>query len=156
MSVLLKPMNEKELNEYLGHSLKKFALEQVKAGNWKEEEAEQNARAQFEQLFPEGLSTKEHILFSVHHEGEPIGILWVYIQDKNQEKQAYIYDIELDEDQRGKGLGKATMLALEEYAKSENIKQIRLHVFAHNQRAIALYKKVGYEMTNHQMLKRLP
>ncbi|WP_010097519.1 GNAT family N-acetyltransferase [Ornithinibacillus scapharcae] len=85
-----------------------------------------------------------------------IGILWVYIQDKNQEKQAYIYDIELDEDQRGKGLGKATMLALEEYAKSENIKQIRLHVFAHNQRAIALYKKMGYEMTNHQMLKRLP
>ena len=155
MLIKLKPMNEETFNQYYNYSLKEYANEHVKAGNWKEDDAEQKAREQFEQLLPDGLATKEHVLFSVLHDEKPIGILWLHIQSNKEEKQAFIYDIELYDSERGKGLGSATMAALDEYAKSESIKQIRLHVFAHNQRAIALYEKMGYEMTDHQMLKRL-
>ncbi|MEN1969063.1 GNAT family N-acetyltransferase [Lentibacillus sp. N15] len=155
MTVKLLPMNKETFKQYYQHHLKEYANEHVKAGNWEEDEAIKKAQDEFNQLLPEGLATKDHVLFSVLHEEEQIGNLWLHIRIKNQEKQIFIYDIELDEKQRGKGLGKATMEALDDYAKSEGIKQIRLHVFAHNKRAMALYKKMGYEMTDYHMQKRL-
>src|SRR5699024_11077698 len=102
-----------------------------------------------------GSATKGHFLFTILHEEEPIGNLWLYVRSKNQEKRAFIYDIKLHEAQRGMGLGERTMEALDEYAKSKGIKQIRLHVFGHNQPAKALYEKMGYEITNYHMEKRI-
>ncbi|WP_085521572.1 GNAT family N-acetyltransferase [Tuberibacillus sp. Marseille-P3662] len=155
MSLELTSMTEERFNQYYKHALKAYADEHVKAGNWKEEEAIQKARQQFEQLLPDGLETKDHHLLSILHDGEPIGILWLRVQSNHQEKQAIIFDIKLDEDQRGKGFGTAAMEAIDEYAQSMGVQQIRLHVFAHNQRAKSLYEKMGYDMTGYQMSKRL-
>lgn len=155
MAVKLIPMKEETFKQYYKNSLEDYAYEHVKAGSWKGDEAVQKATEEFEQLLPDGLATKDHFLFSVLHDSEPIGILWLYVTPTDQEKLAFIYDIELEEEQRGKGLGKATMVALDEYAKLEGVKQIRLHVFAHNQRAVELYKTMGYEMTDYHMQKRL-
>ncbi|WP_204200806.1 GNAT family N-acetyltransferase [Mammaliicoccus sciuri] len=66
-----------------------------------------------------------------------------------------MYDIKIDESERGKGLGKMTMQALDEYCKEHDIKSIRLHVFGHNQIAYELYKKMGFETTNYYMEKAL-
>ncbi|SDK26938.1 GNAT family N-acetyltransferase [Sediminibacillus albus] len=155
MTVNLVAMDESTFAEYYRQSLKEYAYEHVKAGNWKEDEAVQNAQAEFEQLLPDGLKTKGHVLLSVMHGRETIGILWLNIRIRNQEKQAFIYDVKLDEEQRGKGLGTRTMEALDEYAKSVGVKQIRLHVFGHNHRAKSLYEKTGYEVTDYHMQKRL-
>lgn len=155
MAIKLAPMDQKTFEAYYERSLKDYADEHIRAGSWGVDEAPQKAREQFAQLLPDGLASKNHFLFSVKHDKESIGILWLYVTPKNQEKQAFIYDVELEEGQRGNGYGKATMNALDEYAKAEGITQIRLHVFAHNKRAIALYEKMGYEMTNHYMLKKL-
>lgn len=153
MTVKLTPMDEKTFKEYYEQSLEDYAYEHVKAGNWKEDGALEKAKEQFKQLLPYGLATNEHFLFSILHDHNPIGILWLHIRSMGQQKQAFIFDIKLEEDQRGKGSGKETMNALDEYAKAEGITQVRLHVFAHNERAIALYKNMGYEMTDHHMLK---
>lgn len=155
MSVHLVAMDEKTFGDYYQKSIKEYANEHVKAGNWQENEAFQNAQKEFEQLLPDGRNTKGHVLLSVMHEGETIGTLWLNIRMRNQEKQVFIYDIKLDEAQRGKGLGKRTMEALDEYAKSLGVQQIRLHVFGHNQRAKSLYDKMGYEVTDYHMQKKL-
>lgn len=155
MAVKLTPMDEKIFKDYYEQSMKDYAYEHVKAGNWKEEEAMQKAKEQFEQLLPNGLATKNHYLFSVLAYGEAIGSLWLYVTATEHEKKAFIYDVELEKDQRGKGYGKETMRVLDAYAEAENISQIRLHVFAHNERAIALYNQTGFEMTGHHMLKKL-
>lgn len=154
MSVQFAPMTEEHYVKYLAKAVNYYADDKVKAGTWDEEEALEKSRDEFAALLPQGIHSKNHLLFSVENNGKPIGILWLYIIQHGTEKHAFIYDIELDEAERGKGLGKATMEALDEYAKREGIKKIMLHVFAHNHRAISLYEKCGYEMTDYHMAKR--
>ncbi len=155
MTVKLARMNEEAFNQYYNSAIHEYANEHVKAGNWSEEEAFDKAKKQFEQLLPDGLETNAHVLFSIMYGNETIGTLWLNIKSKEHEKHGFIFDIKLDDDQRGKGYGKATMIALEEYAKSENINQISLHVFTHNERAVALYEKMGYKAKSYNMSKRL-
>ncbi|KGP73066.1 GNAT family N-acetyltransferase [Pontibacillus yanchengensis] len=156
MNITLQPMSQEIFENYYEQSIEEYAAEHVQAGNWTEEEAIPNAQEQFKQLLPNGLDTLQHVLFSVQNEQkESIGVLWIKIEDKTDERRAFIYDIKLHENQRDKGYGRATMHALEEYAGQTGIKQIGLHVFAHNKRALALYEKLGYEVTDLVMKKRL-
>lgn len=46
----------------------------------------------------------------------------------------------------GKGIGKYIMMDLEERCKQEGFKRIELGVFDYNERAIRLYKSLGYEV----------
>ncbi len=45
---------------------------------------------------------------------------------------------------RGIGLGRTLMTQLETFAKERNVAELGLLVFAHNDRAIALYRNMGY------------
>lgn len=149
-------MTQEAFARYYEHSIQKYAAEHVKAGNWSKEEAEPNARKQFEQLLPEGINTAGNFLFTIENEQkDSIGQLWVHISEKQEENHSFIYDIKLGENHQGRGYGKATMQALEEFAKERNVSQIGLHVFAHNKRAITLYEKMGFEMTDLVMKKHL-
>lgn len=157
MAITLVPMTEEQFKDYYTTSLKDYANEHVKAGNWLESEAQQKAEEQFHQLLPEGLQTKQNYLFTLQEDQEGhVGILWIFEDTNNKEKAAFIYDVELKESMRGKGLGKETMKAVDEFSKNKDIKQVRLHVFAHNERAISLYKSMGYETTDYYMAKRIP
>ena len=48
-------------------------------------------------------------------------------------------------DHRGRGIGRALMEAAEAWARSAGVRKIELHVFPHNEAAIALYERLGYE-----------
>ncbi|MFC4560135.1 GNAT family N-acetyltransferase [Virgibacillus kekensis] len=153
MEIELKPMSEEKFNQYYKKLTEEYAADHAKAGNWSEDEAVDKARKQIEKLLPEGVKTKENYLYSVCDGDDPLGVLWLNVRPTPQGNHAYIYDIRLDDDQQGKGYGKATMQKLDEYAKEHEISRIALHVFAHNERAIKLYTKTGYEMTDHLMAK---
>ncbi len=47
---------------------------------------------------------------------------------------------------RRRGVGRALMLAGEEWARSNAISKLELHVFPHNAPAFALYAKLGYQV----------
>ncbi|GGH74961.1 ribosomal protein S18 acetylase RimI-like enzyme [Pullulanibacillus pueri] len=153
MTIELKAMDATTFQNYISQSIEAYANEHIRAGNWQEEEALEKAKRQFEQLLPNGLNTKGHLLFSIYHKHEAIGHLWLHVNHQGLYKKAFIYDIELLENYRGKGLGKATLEALDQYAQKLGIKEIRLHVFAHNKRAIALYQKMDYKTTDYHMMK---
>lgn len=155
MAITFAPMSEKRFNQYLEVKLEDYANEHVKAGNWSRENALENAKKQFDQLLPEGLHTKDQKLSTVMDGDEAVGILWLHVKSNENDKRAFIYDIELDENQRGKGYGTATMAHLEAYAKEEGITQIGLHVFAHNKSALALYQKMGFEAAGYNMTKEI-
>ena len=67
----------------------------------------------------------------------------------------FIYDFRIDEAHRRKGYGEQAMLAAEVQAKALGYDTIALHVFGHNHAARALYEKLGYEITNINMAKKL-
>jgi RimJ/RimL family protein N-acetyltransferase len=45
---------------------------------------------------------------------------------------------------RRRGIGRALMEAAEAWARSVGVRKIELHVFPHNQAALALYEQLGY------------
>ena len=153
--IRLVPMTESEFETYMEKVVPEYAVENVIAGYWSEEEALERSRKAFTNLLPRGLKTENNYLFRVRLEenGEKIGILW--IKHETPRPHGFILDISLDQAQRGKGYGKQAMLALEEFAKGLGIETLALHVFAYNMAAMQLYKGLGYEVTSQNMTKKL-
>jgi len=66
-----------------------------------------------------------------------------------------VYDIEIDPEHRGRGLGRDTMLLAEEEARLRGRRRIKLNVFARNTVARALYRSLGFEEMAVQMAKEV-
>ena len=153
--IRLVPMTESEFEIYLEKAVPEYANDNVQAGYWSEEEALERSRKAFNNLLPQGVKTENNYLFRVQSEenGEKIGMVWM--KHETPRPHGFIYDIALDESQRGKGYGKQTMLALEEVARELGLETIGLHVFTRNEAAMRLYKGLGYEVTSQNMTKKL-
>lgn len=72
----------------------------------------------------------------------------IWLQTRNNGTEMFICDIRIDDGLQGKGYGKQSMMALEQLVKSMGINKITLHVFNHNEVAVALYKKSGFAVTD--------
>jgi len=153
--VRLVPMTESEFEIYLEKAIPEYAADKAGAGDWSEEEALERSRQSYTALLPQGVNTENHYLYRVQLEesGEKIGVIWMKHEAPRQ--QGFIFDIVLEEAQRGKGYGKQTMLALEKIAQGMGLEALALHVFAYNAPAMKLYEKLGYEVTSQNMTKKL-
>jgi len=154
----LRPLCEAGYEAYLKAAIAGYAEEKVKAGNWTAAEAPERARANYEQLLPQGTSTPNNTLLTIFEPatGREIGIVWYAIaQDGRAETDAFLYDFELVPEVRGKGFGRAALVALDVRLRGQGITSLALHVFGHNTVARALYETSGFEVTNLNMRKRL-
>lgn len=153
--VRLVPMMVEEFEAYLDKAIPEYAEENIRAGYWAEGGAMERSRKIYLNFLPDGVKTENNYLFNIQVEesGEKIGVLW--IKHEVPRPHGFIFDIRLDEAHRGKGYGKEAMLALENVAKELGLKTIGLHVFAHNTVAMSLYKRLGYEISSQNMVKRL-
>ncbi len=64
---------------------------------------------------------------------------------------AWVFDIRVDDAQRGKGLGRALMEAMHAAARDLGATSVGLNVFGHNTAAVRLYESLGYRVTAQQM-----
>jgi len=153
--IRLVSMLENELSTYIEKIISGYARENIKAGYWSKEEGLQKSRETFNRLLPDGVSTKNQYLYKIEdvETGQNIGIMWLNTRPDSPKPTGFIYDIEIDEDFRGKGYGKQAMLAIEEKAREFGLKSIGLHVFAHNTTAVGLYEKIGYKTRSMNMTK---
>lgn len=155
--VRLVPMTESEFQAYRKFAVEDYAQEHVRAGNWHPSEALQKAEKEFAQLLPDGVASKKQHLYTIMDDqnGLKVGMIWFAVNDKAPRPFVFIYDFLVYEEFRRRGYGTQTLRALEERVKEMGIDTIRLHVFGYNQAAVDLYQKVGFEMTNINMAKRL-
>ena len=153
--IQLVPMTESEFEVYLEKAIPEYAADKAGAGDWSEDEALERSRKDYLALLPQGVETGHNYLFRIQIEesGEKIGMLWM--KHEAPRPHGFIFDIVLDEEQRGKGYGKEAMLALEEFAKEMKLETLALHVFAYNTAAMKLYRGLGYEVTSQNMTKKL-
>lgn len=73
-----------------------------------------------------------------------LGYVWYFIKGD----EVFIEAVFLEEKYRGQGIAQQILCHLESELKAHGIQSIKLYVFAHNKRAHALYKKLGYEISN--------
>lgn len=151
--VILREMSNVEFNEYLDKSIKAYAEEKVKSGNWKKDDSLSLSESEYNKLLPDGVDTINNYLFSIIDENNDIiGVIWINKKDSNS---CFIYDICINDNFQGRGYGLMAMQEVENFAKSLGAETIGLHVFGHNNRAIKLYEKLGYKATNISMSKQL-
>ena len=68
--------------------------------------------------------------------------------------EAWLYDITIDPDERGKGFGRAAMVALESELRSLGHVTVTLNVWGGNVIARGLYTSLGYVEESVHMRKR--
>lgn len=151
----LRKMSEYEYANYLKESLPNYAEEKMKGEGLSKEDALKVAQDSYNRLLPQGLKTENQFLFSVTESASEkvIGTLWFAKKVEGTKSYAFIYDILLSPEVRGKGLGKVIISLAESEVRKLGLKSMGLHVFGHNEVAINLYEKTGFRTTNRIMVK---
>lgn len=87
----------------------------------------------------------------------PIACLWMgnAIDQVSGERYAHIFLLYVTPEHRCRGIASALMHQAQEWAKTRGDRQIGLQVFPHNQPALKLYYRLGYQTHSLLMLKFL-
>jgi ribosomal protein S18 acetylase RimI-like enzyme len=120
------------------------------------EDAHRHADESMARSFPSGTPGPGHVVFDVvDGSGVTVGYLWIGPDTSDDASAWWIWDIVIDADKRGRGLGRRAMGLGEEYALAQGAHTLGLSVFGFNTGARGLYESLGYETTSVKMLKRL-
>ncbi len=155
--IRLVPMTQAQFEAFEENDILEYAREEVRAGFWSEAEALEKAREAHRRLLPQGLATKDHYLYAIQlAEGEAVvGSLWLTVNRDSTQPTGFVYDLEITEGYRHRGYAREAMLELEQLARQMGLRQLGLHVFAHNTAARALYESLGYSVGSLTLLKDL-
>ncbi|MFF1512122.1 GNAT family N-acetyltransferase [Streptomyces sp. NPDC058326] len=145
--VEVRPMTEAEYSGWEARAKEGFARSWIDRGV-PEDQARTKAENSHRTYLPEGLATPGVAIHVVVREGRAAGHLWTgRIELEPGRWAGFVYDIEVDEEQRGRGYGRALMLLAERVAREAGETLLGLHVFAGNTPAIRLYESLGYRTT---------
>ena len=154
-TVSLRPMTDAEYESWHAAGTEAYAEAISRANGISMDAARLRAREQDGQLLPEGLQTPGTRLLIISDEADAeVGILWLGPHPDGT-GAGYVFDIEIHEPHRNRGLGRATMLAAEELLRAAGTSAIGLNVFGFNEPARRLYESLGYEVVSTRMLKQL-
>jgi ribosomal protein S18 acetylase RimI-like enzyme len=92
-----------------------------------------------------------------NHHQSPIGCLWVgnAIDQVRGDRHPHIFLLYVMPEYRHRGIGKALMNYIENWAKQRGYRQIGLQVFQTNTPALDLYHQLGYQEQSLWMVKSL-
>ncbi len=148
-------MSREIYDAWVEQTTEEYAAGHVAAGNWPAECSLERAQEEFRTLLPDGLQTKDQELWSIRDaDGRHSGILWVGPR-RNVPGALFIWDIEVEAEARGRGIGQAALEVLHTWARDHGYDRVGLHVFGANDVARRLYLRLGYLETDVAMEKRL-
>ncbi|MER5256381.1 MULTISPECIES: GNAT family N-acetyltransferase [unclassified Streptomyces] len=145
-----REMTEDEYEVWLAREKEDYAQTWIERGV-PEAEARAKSDADHADHLPQGLATPGTSLCVLTHEGTKVGTLWLALRDGD----AFVFDVEVDEEYRGRGHGRSLMLLAETQARAVGLRRIGLNVFAGNTPALRLYESLGYESVMYYVYKQL-
>lgn len=151
MTIKLTEMNELDFQNFINIASVNFAKDKVKNGSWREETALEQSKEAFKSLLPAGEKTENNVLKNIIFNDQNIGYMWYSINKKDEPYYAYLFEIFISEDYRGRGFGTEAMNLCMREIKEYGIEDVWLHVFGHNQGALKLYQQLGFEITDYNM-----
>lgn len=87
---------------------------------------------------------KRGVLLVAEDEGRIVGICGIFRLARLAASHVADLGVTVAASHRGRGLGRALMLAAEDWARAQGIERITLSVFADNHNARGLYESLGY------------
>jgi ribosomal protein S18 acetylase RimI-like enzyme len=156
MELRLRPLRHEELPDHIERARAQYAEDIERNGGLTRQEARAKAERDMEGLFPAGRPIEGQRLRVVEDaaSGESIGRIH-YAERPPGSRKAWLYDIEIAEHARGRGLGRAAMLLFEEELRRSGFTHVSLNVFGGNEPARSLYRSLGYREHAVEMAKEL-
>lgn len=149
--ILLRRLREDEYAAWDAAHRAEYCRALVEQAGLAPEDAAAKAERDVSSVFREGFATPRTWIWAVEADGRRVGALFVGIHDGG----AWLYDITIDEVERGKGYGRAAMLALEDEVRALGFESIGLNVWGGNDVARRLYRSLGWTEESVHMRKRL-
>jgi GNAT superfamily N-acetyltransferase len=151
-------MRNDEFEVWLPRVRARYAAEMVEYGGFVEDAARAKAASDLAGLFPGNRPSPDQSVYVIEADGQGVGELWVGERpdDRLARGLLWVNDVCIDEAQRGRGFGRATMLYAEDEARRRGLAGVGLNVFGGNVAARALYRSLGYTESAVYMTKRLP
>ncbi|MBQ8210623.1 MAG: GNAT family N-acetyltransferase [Clostridia bacterium] len=146
VSVQFRDMTANEFNMFAQWSVKFHADALISAGEKNKNRAFVQAKTEFEEVFSDGINTKESYFYVIHNEkSENVGIV-TYQTSPYDSSAAFITEFVIKDSFRGKGYGKGTLVRLFEEVENKGYSKIVLNVFKHNETAYGLYARCGFKV----------
>ncbi|CAM4136202.1 GCN5 family acetyltransferase [Bacillus manliponensis] len=92
------------------------------------------------------LSSPNSSIFVAEKDNELVGYILARGGTVQRNKHSVYLAIGILQDYAGQGIGKQLFHTVEEWAREHEILRLELKVMAHNERAISLYKKCGFNV----------
>lgn len=152
MSVRLRELRDDEFPAWIEAARSFYVSDLERHAELPRHEAEEKADRDYGMLFPDGKPTDGQHLFVIEDSrGESIGRLFF----AERSTGIWLYEVEIEESVRGRGLGREAMLAFEQRARELGAEKVTLNVFGGNEVARSLYRSLGYSEESVHMGKRL-
>ncbi|MGC8498747.1 MAG: GNAT family N-acetyltransferase [Acidimicrobiales bacterium] len=150
----LDPMSASEIRAWLADVWASYFDDMVGAG-FTPDYARANIEQNQSSLFADGIPNAQQRFFHLVDGEERVGGLWVARRGDDDSREWFIYNIEVAHSHRGRGLGRAAMLAAEDYVRSHGGTKLNLNVFGPNAIARRLYESLDYRTIAIGMSKDL-
>jgi GNAT superfamily N-acetyltransferase len=137
-----RPMNDDEFADWRARGVEGYAAQVAESGSMTLDEAAARSSAEFDRLLPDGIHTTNQTFLCLCAGEEVVATNW--IGHHRSAGTSWVWDVEVSEEHRGKGYGRAAMLAGEQATLDAGDSHLALNVFGQNAVAIGLYTSMGY------------
>jgi GNAT superfamily N-acetyltransferase len=147
--VNLRPLRDDEFRDWDDAHRREYARGLVEHAQLSPAEAAAKVERDLAAVLPDGLATKGVHVWVAEAEGQRVGTVFLGVRGAD----AWLYDITIAEAERGRGYGRAAMLALEHEARALGFDRLALNVWGGNEVARGLYRSLGYAEDSVHMHK---
>ena len=138
-------MSDDDYAAFMRKSVPEYAYDQMRARNWTANEAAGRARAEFQQMLPNGPQTPNAYLHTILDEQDhKIGMLWYFVDPTRSRKTAFLIDFFLFPESRRKGYEAQALALFEAEALSLGVERVELQIFSHRTVDVQLYRVNGF------------
>lgn len=139
--VRLVPLTAERHQEWKQHSIADYVRQIEESTTLDHARSMEKALADYARLLPDDLATADNFLFDVYDGEDRVAFVWL----AQEAPTAYfVYEVEVAEEARGRGLGRATMNAAARWCRDRGGEVLALNVFGRNDVARGLYASLGY------------
>lgn len=151
MPLALRRVRDDELADWAQASYRFYVTDLVEHAGMSQAAAEAKARSDQADALAGKKPGAGHHLFFLEEDGVVVGRLWF----AEREFGIWLYQIDIDDEQRGRGLGREAMRLFEDEARRLGATEIWLNVHGGNAVARSLYSSLGYGEASVHMTKKL-